>query len=159
MMRADFKQPYVWLATWFGCGLMKPAPGTWGTIGALPFGIIMLVLGGWQLLLAATIVIFMVGYWATDRYEKATGTHDAKEIVIDEVAGMWLTMTAAGTNPLYLLLAFLLFRCFDIVKRGPVGWCDKRLSGALGVMADDIVAGLLAALCLGGLHYVGFGLG
>ncbi len=64
----SFKHPAIWLATWFGCGLMRPAPGTWGTLGALPFGIFMLKFGGWPVLLAAIIIVSIVGYWAAGEY-------------------------------------------------------------------------------------------
>lgn len=148
-----FKSPAVWLATWFGCGLMKPAPGTWGTLGALPFGILMLVLGGWPVLLGAAILISVIGYWASAQYEQLSGKHDASEIVIDEVAGMWIALMAATTAAWTVGLAFLLFRALDIIKPWPVGWADKKLPGALGVMADDIIAGILSALILLGVRY------
>jgi len=153
----NFRDPAVWLATWFGCGLMKPAPGTWGTLGALPFGVMMLVFGGWPVLLAGIIFISWAGRRAADRMEKQMGEHDAGIIVVDEVAGMWLTLLAAKPAALSVALAFLLFRFFDIVKPWPVSWCDRKLEGATGVMADDLAAGVYAALCLLGLHYAGFG--
>jgi phosphatidylglycerophosphatase A len=153
-----FKHPAIILATWFGCGLMKPAPGTWGTIGALPFGIFMLVLGGWPILLAGAILISAIGYWAAAEYEKQSGTHDASSIVIDEVAGMWIALLPAALNPISAALAFILFRLFDILKPWPVGWADKKLPGALGVMADDILAGIIAAILLYGIrHYAHIG--
>ncbi|MGH9809144.1 MAG: phosphatidylglycerophosphatase A, partial [Terriglobia bacterium] len=70
----SFKHPAMWLATWFGCGLMKPGPGTWGTLGALPFGIFMLVFGDWQTLLAAALIVSVIGCWAAGHYERATET-------------------------------------------------------------------------------------
>lgn len=155
--KPDFKSPATWLATWFGCGLMRPAPGTWGTLGGLPFGVLLLVFGGVPVLALATILVTLIGYWAADRFEKQTGTHDAGAIVIDEVAGLWLTLLAAAPTPLSVGLAFLLFRFFDIVKPWPVSWCDRQLPGARGVMADDLAAGVYAALVLWGLRYAGFG--
>jgi phosphatidylglycerophosphatase A len=152
----SFKSPAIWLATWFGCGLMRPAPGTWGTLGALPFGILMLVFGGWPVLLAASVLISLIGYWAAGKYEAASGKHDASEIVIDEVAGMWIALMAVTTAAWTVGLAFLLFRALDIAKPWPVGWADKKLPGALGVMVDDILAGMIAALIVVGVRY-GFG--
>ncbi len=154
---APFRYPAVWLATWFGCGLMRPAPGTWGTLGALPFGIIMMLFGGWPVLVVGIIAVSAAGYWAAERYEKLSGRHDASEIVIDEVAGVWIALLPAALNPLSVAFAFLLFRAFDILKPWPVGWADKKLPGALGVMADDLLAGVLSALCLIGIRYAGFG--
>ncbi len=151
----DFKNRDIWLATWFGCGLMKPAPGTWGTIGALPFGVACLLIDGWPMLLAAAIIIFAVGYKAAQTFEEMTKTHDNSAIVIDEVAGVWIAMIPAALAPLHILIAFCLFRFFDILKPWPVGWADKKLPGAQGVMADDILAGIYAALILGGLRYAG----
>ena len=154
----NFKNPAIILATWFGCGLMKPAPGTWGTLGALPFGVFMLVFGGWPALLAGVIIISAVGYWAAAKYEELSGTHDSSSIVIDEVAGMWIALLPAALNPISAALAFLLFRAFDILKPWPVGWADKKLPGALGVMADDILAGAIAAVLLYGIrHYAHIG--
>lgn len=145
------------LATWFGCGLARKAPGTWGTLGALPPGVLLLWLGGWPALLVAAALVSVVGFYAAEVYEKETGTHDSGAIVIDEVAGMWIALGAAVLSPLSILLAFVLFRAFDILKPGPVGWADRKLPGALGVMADDVIAGILAALCVGGLRLAGIG--
>jgi len=84
-----------------------------------------------------------------------TGEHDSGAIVIDEVAGMWITLLPIAYSPIHILLAFALFRFFDIVKPWPISWCDKKLPGALGVMADDVVAGIFSALILGGLINAG----
>ena len=154
--KINFKHPAVWLATWGGCGLMQPAPGTWGTVGALPFGVILLVTGGWPALLAATIVVFIVGLWAAREFDAMTGEHDCSSIVIDEVAGMFIALMAAKAAGLSILIAFFLFRAFDVIKPWPISWCDKKLPGAWGVMMDDVVAGIFAAACLWGLqHYAG----
>lgn len=155
--KLDFGKPYAWLSTWFGCGLMQPAPGTWGTLGGMPLGIILGVIGGWPLLLVGAAVVAAVGYRAAKKFEEATGEHDCGAVVIDEVAGVLLALAAAGNSPLLIIMAFVLFRIFDILKPWPVNWCDQKLPGAWGVMADDLVAGLYAALCLGGLRYAGIG--
>lgn len=152
----DIRKPWFWLATWFGCGLARPAPGTWGTLGGLPFGI-FLMMGSPVYLAAGIVIVFAAGFWAAREFEKATGECDAPVIVIDEVAGVWFTLLAATQTPLSVLLAFLLFRSFDILKPWPVSWCDKKLSGAWGVMMDDIAAGIYAAACLMGLRAYGIG--
>ena len=159
--RLDLKQPYIWFATWFGCGFMKPAPGTWGSLGALPFGIILYGSAGFWGFTIGIILITLIGYWAAARFEKASATHDNKMIVIDEVAGQWLALLPAlffwSLNPLAIASAFLLFRLFDVTKPWPISYIDKQVSGALGVMGDDIFAGLAAALCIIGAYYAGFG--
>lgn len=153
----DYKHPAVWLATWFGCGLVRPAPGTWGTLGGLPFGVAILAGGGWPLLLLAAAAIFIAGLWACRKVEAMNDDHDPGYIVVDEVAGIWVTLLAAAPSLPYAGAAFLLFRIFDVLKPWPVSWCDKKLPGAWGVMTDDIAAGLMAAACIGGWRYAGLG--
>lgn len=154
--KLDFKNPATWVATWFGCGLMRPAPGTWGTIGALPFAIILLLVGGLPALLAGLVIVCAAGYWASRQMEEMTGDHDASYIVVDEVAGMFIALIPAGLDPVMIALAFVLFRFFDIVKPWPVSWLDKNMPGAEGVMLDDIMAGIYTAIVMIGVHYAGF---
>ncbi len=155
-LNVNFKDPAIWLATWFGCGLMRPAPGTWGTLGGLPIGVLIYALGGWIALSIAVVVVSVVGYWAAARFEEQTGEHDNGAIVIDEVAGVWIALIPAGLSIPYVIAAFLLFRFFDILKPWPISWADKKLPGALGVMTDDIIAGIFAALIIAGASYAGF---
>jgi phosphatidylglycerophosphatase A len=156
MQKPDLKQPHILLCTWFGCGLLRPGPGTWGTLGGLPFGIFLAVMGGWKALLAGTIIVTLLGWLVADKFEKETQTHDSSQIVIDEVAGVWLTLLAAPLSPLSVVASFILFRFFDILKPFPVSWCDRKIAGGLGVMVDDLAAALYAGLCLYGLHRYGF---
>lgn len=151
--KLDFKHPATWVATWFGCGLMRPAPGTWGTLGAMPFGILILFFGGPYLLIATIAAILLAGFWAAGHFAKMTGTKDHAMIVVDEAAGIWITLLASSLSPASLLLAFALFRFFDILKPWPISWCDRNIGGAAGVMADDFLAGVFAGLCLYGIHY------
>jgi len=120
IQKLDMKHPAVWLATWGGCGLLKPAPGTWGTLGGLPVGILLLAAGSWPLVLVATLAVFAAGLYAAARFETMTGEHDSGAIVVDEVAGIWLTLLAAPLTVPGVALAFLLFRLFDIWKPWPV---------------------------------------
>lgn len=154
--RLDFKNPATWLATWGGCGLIHPAPGTWGTIGALPFGIILLMLGGVPALILAIALLFPAGLWAARHFEKMVREKDSSMIVIDEVIGMFIALIPALLSPLSIASAFILFRLFDIWKPWPINWMDKKIHGALGVMIDDVMAGIYAALIMIGLRYVGF---
>lgn len=153
-----FKTPSSLLATWFGCGLMRPGPGTWGSLGALPFGIFMLVFGGPFVLALAALLLFPIGIWATKQVLKGSDTdHDPQIVVIDEVIGQWIALLPAMMNPFYIVLAFVFFRGFDVLKPWPVSYFDRKIPGAMGVMLDDVAAGILAALCLLGVRYAGIG--
>jgi len=134
----------TWLATWFGAGRLPWAPGTWGSLAALPLAWLLLALGGPWLLLIAAALVFVLGLWASDRYMKAVGLHDPGAIVIDEVAGQWLTLAIAPLDPLAFLLGFVLFRVADVLKPWPANWLDRRVGGAFGVMIDDVAAAVYA---------------
>lgn len=142
----NYKSPATWLALWFGCGLMRPGPGTWGTLGALPFGILFLAFGGPVLLALACIALFYPALKATQRLIDATGDHDPKIVVVDEVIGVWIALIPAILSPFFVLLAFALFRLFDIWKPWPVSYFDQKMPGAMGVMLDDVAAGVMAAV-------------
>lgn len=134
----------VLLATWGGSGLLKPAPGTWGSLAALPIAWGILSIGGHPLLLMASALIFGAGLWSAQKYMAATGQHDASPIVIDEVAGQWIALLLSPLSIAAFLTAFGLFRLFDILKPWPIKWIDKSVDGAFGVMADDVAAGIAA---------------
>lgn len=142
----NIKEPYVLLASWFGCGFIKPAPGTWGSLGALPFGVALLMLGGLPLLILSIIIITAIGFWTATKFDKAMGGHDSKMIVIDEAAGQWIALITCALNPILILVSFLSFRFFDILKPYPINVVDKHVPGAAGVMGDDLIAGLFAAV-------------
>ncbi|HEX2570974.1 MAG TPA: phosphatidylglycerophosphatase A [Polyangia bacterium] len=135
------------IATWFGAGLMPRAPGTWGTLAAVPFAWAFGRLGQAAFLIAL-LVVTVVGSWAADVYCRATGRHDNQRIVVDEVAGYFLTLALSPRTPVYLLLGFIFFRLFDITKPPPVRWIDRNVRGGFGVVADDLGAGVYAALVL-----------
>ena len=144
--------PATAVATWFWVGLLPRAPGTWGSAAALPFAWALVSLGGHPLLLAAALVCFAVGWWASAVYVARTQAADPSEVVIDEVAGQWLVLSVAPLDPLAYLAGFALFRLFDVWKPWPVSWADDRIGGGLGVMLDDILAagyGLLGMAILG----------
>ena len=134
------------LATLGPVGFFKPAPGSWGSAAAVVLAAILAMLSPW-LLEIATLLVCLLGVLAAGRYQTVTSRHDAPEVVIDEVAGQWIALLAVPLDWRWYLLAFLLFRLFDIVKPGPVRMAEN-LPGGIGVMADDIVAGVLAATCL-----------
>ncbi len=154
-MASDHRRPSetteriaIWLATWGHVGDLPKAPGTFGSIAALPFASALAWLGGSWLLLLAAILVFVLGLWAAERYMARMHEHDPGAIVIDEVAGQWLTLLAAPLTPSAYLLGLLLFRLFDILKPWPIGWLDRHVAGAFGVMIDDVVAALYAGLLL-----------
>lgn len=140
--------PACLLATWFGSGLLRPAPGTWGSLAALPFAWIITYYAGPIALAVATVAVFALGCWAGGVYERAGGDKDPGVVVIDEVAGQWLVLIAAPLNPWYYLAAFVLFRICDILKPWPANWADRKISGGLGIMMDDILAALYAAAAI-----------
>ena len=145
--------PACWLATWFGVGLLRPAPGTWGSLAALPLAWAIVHIGGAPALAAATVVVFALGCWAADVYENAGGGKDPGVVVIDEVAGQWLGLIAAPLDPAYYLAGFLLFRLCDITKPWPAGWADRRVGGGLGIMLDDVLAALYGLGAIAAFRY------
>lgn len=159
--KLELKQPFVWLATWFGSGFLRAAPGTWGSLASIPPALIVYNLWEEVGFIAGIIIITITGYWSAGQFDKATGGHDNKMIVIDEAAGQWIVLLPVlifkGLNPFWIFSAFLLFRLLDITKPWPVSWFDKKLTGPVSVMGDDIVAGLIAAICLMGVYYAGLG--
>ncbi len=142
------RSPAFWLVVGLGSGLLKPAPGTWGSLFALILGYLMVTQGvSIEIFVAAIVGVSLIGTLAVNRIEKLSGVHDAPEIVIDEVAGMWIAMLPLwhlDADYILVILAFVLFRVFDILKPWPIGWLDKQISGGFGVMVDDIVAGIFA---------------
>ncbi len=145
--------------TFFGAGLSPKAPGTIGTLASIPFGVAILYYLGPSVLLTATLAITIIGIFEVDKYEKTTGIHDHQIIVIDETAGVWLTMVitfygvlSLGTGWgvwLGIALSFASFRLFDIWKPSTIGWIDRELPGGKGVMLDDVLAGVAAGLLNG----------
>ncbi len=138
------------IATFGFSGLIRPAPGTWGTIAAVPVGWLLITWWGTTGLVIGILAAFFVGWLAAHYYMSRSGSmDDPAEVVIDEAAGLWVAYLAipAATWP-WLLGGFLLFRLFDIWKPGPIRWADRRIKGALGTMIDDIIGGAAAAICL-----------
>ena len=134
------------LATLGPIGHLRPAPGTIGSLVALGTGYLIasFSLG---VLVAGILVLSIMGIFAAERYGQRTGKKDASEVIIDEVAGQWIPLVIIPLEIEWYIAAFLLFRFFDISKIGPVGHAERFASG-VGVMADDLVAGILAALVL-----------
>ena len=142
-----FADPVVSIATFGGSGLLRPAPGTWGTLAAVFAAWPVAVIGGPVALTIAAALAFLAGLWATEKYIAASGNQDPSEVVIDEVAAMWLVMAAIPPAPIAYLFGFAFFRLFDIWKPWPISRVETLVSGEMGVMADDIVAALYAIIC------------
>lgn len=135
--------------TFFYSGLSPKAPGTVGTIASLPFGIAILYYFGVGTLLLATVVLSIIAISEINKYEKDGGLHDDKSIVIDETAGIWLTIAVGYSiqNLWFLTISSLiLFRIFDILKPSIIGRIDQNTKGGLGVVGDDLLAGVFAGL-------------
>ena len=139
-----FRHPAVLVSTWFGAGLIRPAPGTWGTLAAYPFAFAISWSGGPWLLAFAAAAAFAAGIWASGRYCVAAEKDDAPEVVIDEVSAIWLVLAALPMTWVGWIGAFFLFRLFDITKPWPIGAVERRFKGGLGVMIDDALAALCA---------------
>ncbi len=141
-------------------GLFPKAPGTVGTLVSLPLGMLILIYLDAQTLFLATALISVIAIKSINKYEAASGIHDDKRIVIDELAGMWFALSIApaitiGFNEITVLengfliqsiLSFALFRYFDIAKPSIIGRIDREVKGGLGVMGDDIIAGFAAGI-------------
>jgi phosphatidylglycerophosphatase A len=139
-MIPSLRRPSVLLATWFGAGLLPRAPGTWGSLAALPCAWLIDATAGRLALAVATAAVFALGCWAAQRYIEMSGVKDPGQVVIDEVAGQWLVLLAAPRGLLYYAAGFLLFRLLDITKPWPASWADRDVPGGFGVMLDDILA-------------------
>lgn len=139
--------PVHWLAFGFGSGLSPKAPGTAGTVAAIPLYLLLAMLPlGWYLL--AMLVTFVVGVYLCDKTSKDMGVHDHPGIVWDEFVGYWITMIAAPAGWLWVLLGFVFFRTFDVLKPWPIRWLDTHVHGGFGIMIDDVLAGVMALACM-----------
>ena len=144
----NLKNPIHFLAFGLGSGCAPVAPGTFGTLAAVPLFYLLPAMPLWVYGIFL-LVTFVVGVWLCDQTSKDLGVHDHGGIVWDEFVGFWLTMAFAPSDHwVWLLLGFSLFRCFDILKPWPIKWLDQSVSGGFGIMIDDVVAGLMAGACI-----------
>jgi phosphatidylglycerophosphatase A len=147
-LRFLLAHPAHFLALGFGAGLAPVAPGTFGTLVALPLAAALRAYASDAMYLAAVAAGFVVGIWAAGRTGRDLGDGDHGAIVWDEIVAFLLVLFFVGAEPLREAFAFLLFRLFDIVKLPPAHFVDREWHGGFGVMADDIVAALYALLVL-----------
>lgn len=144
---ADLADVRHFLALGLGSGLSPKAPGTAGTLMAVPFYLLMQGMPLWSYLLLL-VIAFILGVWLCEVTARHLGVHDHPGIVWDEFVGYWLTMAAAPQGWQWVVLGFVLFRLFDIIKPWPIRQADHRLGGGFGIMFDDVLAGIYAWLAL-----------
>lgn len=138
-----------WISVFFGSGLSKKAPGTMGSLASLliwaPF---VMTHTSWWVRLCFVVAVFAIGLWAVHASWSCYQGEDPKEVVIDEVVGQGLTLLMCPPSFWWIAVGFVLFRVFDILKPWPVSFADQRIKGPLGVMLDDVLAGLYALVAL-----------
>lgn len=151
-VKPNWLNPVHLLALGFGSGAAPKAPGTCGTLAA--------VLIYWPLshltpehYLLMILITSVMGIYICGKTAKDLGVHDHGSIVWDEFVGFWITMIAAPVGWIWILVGFVLFRIFDIIKPWPISWIDKKVTGGFGIMLDDVVAGVMAAAVLQGLAW------
>jgi len=143
----DLKQPIQFLALGFGSGLAPKAPGTFGTLAAIPLFLLLAMLTP-LFYLIAVVLMSIVGIYICGKAAEDVGVHDHPAIVWDEFVGFFITMFMIPVSWESILVGFLLFRLFDILKPWPISFIDKKMSGGLGIMFDDIIAGVFALVIM-----------
>ena len=143
-----FASPVNFLALGFGSGLAPRAPGTFGTLAAVPIYLVLVWLDNETVYLSIMLLIVVAGIWICERSAQLLGVHDHPAIVWDEIAGYLVTMAFVPWSLTNMIAGFCLFRLFDIWKPWPICIIDKKLKGGLGIMLDDVLAALYAALFL-----------
>lgn len=142
-----------WLAQGFGAGRLPYAPGTFGTLAAVPIYLLLMGLVPW-LYGVVVLLLFALGVWAASVTGRDLGAHDHPSIVLDEVVGFLITMFLAPPGWVWIVVGFALFRLFDIWKPYPISLVDRRLENGLGCMLDDALAGVYALVVLQGVAYL-----
>lgn len=145
--RVVFSHPVHFLAFGFGSGLSPVAPGTTGTLAAIPLFAALSFLPLWAYL-ALTLVALFAGFWICGRSSALLGVHDHRGIVWDEIVGYLITMIGAPLAWPWMLTGFLLFRVFDVLKPWPASWADRQLHGGVGIVMDDVFAGVYALIVM-----------
>lgn len=150
-----WRNPIHFLAFGLGSGTVPVAPGTFGSLAALLifWGAAMFA-WGWPIYIAMLLITFLLGIWLCGRTASDIGVHDHGGIVWDEFVGLWITLFLAPAGWAWWIAGFVLFRLFDIVKPWPIRWFDRRVPGGLGIMLDDVLAGLMAWVVLQALAWM-----
>ena len=153
MTPANMRNPIHLLAFGLGSGLAKKAPGTFGTLAAIPVWWLLLQDTPLWAYLCVLCASFAFGVWICHVTSNDMQVHDHGGIVWDEWVGLWITYLLIPNGWLWLVIGFLLFRFFDIVKPWPIKWLDQRVHGGFGIMIDDVIAGIFALICVQGLAF------
>ena len=146
--RVSLKNPVHFLALGFGSGLAPKAPGTFGTLAALPLVLVLGLFTSLPIYIALCVLFSLAGIWLCGRTADDMQVHDDSSIVWDEVAGMMITMIAVPLTWQNVVLGFILFRLFDIAKPWPISYLDKHVHGGFGIMVDDVLAGVFSLVCV-----------
>ena len=141
MAKRVWQDPVYFIAFGFGSGLLPFAPGTWGTLAAIPLYLLMMSMH-WSIYLGLTLLALILGVWVSEKVTQDIGLHDYKGIVWDEVVGYLFTMFLAPKGILWMALGFILFRIFDVWKPQPIRYLDQKIHGGLGIMLDDVGAAI-----------------
>lgn len=144
----QLRDPWVFVATGLGCGFVPVAPGTVGSILGVAAWWFVLAHQDIYTRSAAVLAAFFAGVLIVDRVVKRHRPGDAPAIVLDEIVGVWFALLFVPMSPVWVAAAFVLFRIADIAKPWPVSWADTRIKGGLGIMADDLIAGLTAGVVI-----------
>ncbi|MFK7996981.1 MAG: phosphatidylglycerophosphatase A [Granulosicoccus sp.] len=145
-VKALFASVANFFALGVGLGLARKAPGTFGTLLGIPVLLLMPV--NLMLYLLVLVALFVFGVWCCGECSRYLGVHDHGAIVWDEVVGYLVTMIALPITWQWLLAGFIIFRVFDIWKPWPISWADRHVHGGMGIMVDDVIAGVFAAVTL-----------
>jgi len=151
--RELIKRPACFLGLGFGSGLAPKAPGTFGTLAAIPIYFLMMNLS-LAVYLAIVVVGFVAGVWICQQSADWLKQNDPSAVVWDEIIGYLITMIAAPAGWQWIVLGFVLFRFFDILKPWPINLADKAIHGGLGIMIDDVIAGIFALVCVQWIYRV-----
>ena len=151
--RSVWRNPVHFAAFGFGSGAAPVAPGTFGTLMGMALYLLLPAMH-WPWYLLFLLAATLVGIWICDKTTRDIGVHDHGGIVWDEFVGYWITMFMAPAGWLWIIAGFALFRFFDIVKPWPIRWLDQHVKGGFGVMIDDVLAGVMALICLQAAAYI-----
>jgi phosphatidylglycerophosphatase A len=149
--RVNLLSSHSLIVTFFGAGLLIPAPGLWGSAAAFAIGLCIQYLCGILGLIITCAILSLVGFWAIQETERQSGIHDSSVIVVDEAIAVFLILIALNilhAPTVFYMAAFIIFRMCDSIKPWPINWCDENISGAAGVIIDDIVAAFMTILII-----------
>jgi phosphatidylglycerophosphatase A len=152
-LKPNLRNPIHLLAFGLGSGCAPKAPGTFGTLAAIPFWWLFLQDVPLIPYLCVLIAGFAFGVYLCEQTSKDLGVHDHGGIVWDEWIGLWITYLALPSGIEWIIIGFALFRFFDILKPWPIKWLDEKVHGGFGIMIDDVLAGIFALVCVQGLAY------